>query len=103
MRLSYSDLITSLHSIQCVNRYFAYQQECLPSSPFIPTFLPLLALRQVVPSVHEAAAQSPERKPPPAPRRPHAVRPFPQGHRPHAGPSAAVLEVRVYQGQSGCG
>lgn len=80
-----------------------YLQECLLGSPFIPPFLPPLALCQIVPSVHEAAAQSPERKPPPAPRRPDAVRPFPQGHRPHAGPGAAVLEVRVHQGQSGCG
>lgn len=62
---------------------------------------PPSAFREIVPTVHEAAAPEPEGKPPSPPRWPHAVRPLPQRHRPVFGASSAVLEVGVHKGQSG--
>lgn len=62
---------------------------------------PPSAVREVLPTLHEAAPPEPEGEPPPAARRPHAVRPLPQRHRPLAGAGPAVLEVGVHTGENG--
>lgn len=72
-------------------------------SPLLLRFSPSSAVQQVLPALHEAAPPEPEGEPPPAARRPHAVRPLPQGHRHLAGAGTAVLEVRVHSGENGRG
>lgn len=62
-----------------------------------------LAFRKVLPALHEAAPPGAQREPPSPTWRTHAVRALPQRNRHLSGTGAAVLEVRVHTGQSGCG